>query len=234
MLHAQTYQFKLFNNKDGLSNNAINAIEKDAHGFLWIATNNGLNRFDGSAFDVFLNDPSNSATIGSNYVQSLYVSSNNKLWAGTESGISSYNEKLQQFKNYAPDTLVMPKIGQSFTCINEDENGNIWFGGEYDLLIFNPTTKKIKSSGWANFASHTKPTNGNNSRVVVLSISAKNKKEFWILTTYGLYSVNISTQKFIFYPCTYINDFYGSKISYTDENKNCWISTYNNGMLVFN
>jgi putative methionine-R-sulfoxide reductase with GAF domain/streptogramin lyase len=234
ILHAQTYQFKLFNNKNGLSNSSFNVIEKDANGFLWIATNNGLNRFDGSAFDVFLNDPSNSTTIGSNYVQSLYVSRNNKLWAGTESGLSSYNEKLQAFKNYAPDTLVMPKIGQSFNCINEDENGNIWFGGEYDLLIFNPTTKKIQSSGWANFASHTKPLRGNNSRVVVLSISVKNKKEFWILTTYGLYSVHTSTQKFIFYPCPYINDFYGCKISYTDENKNIWLSTYNNGMLVFN
>ena len=231
---AQKFQYKSFTTKDGLSSNNTNAILKDSRGFIWIGTQNGLNRFDGNTFDNFYNNPADSTSIASNYVHSLFISHKNELWIGTESGISTYNAKTQQFSNYAPDTLVMPKIGQSFICINEDASGNIWAGGEYDLLILNPVTKKIKTSGWANYAATVKPANGNHRRVHVNGIVKKSNNEFWILTTYGLYSVNSSTLQFSYYPFPIVSDYYGSTISYVDENKNLWISTYNNGLLLFN
>jgi ligand-binding sensor domain-containing protein len=234
LLYAQPFQYKFFTSKEGLSSNNPNAMVKDNRGFIWIGTQNGLNRFDGTAFDNFYNNPADSTTIGSNYIHSLFISHKKELWIGTESGISTYNAKTQQFSNYAPDTLVMPKIGQSFICINEDTNENIWVGGQYDLLILNTATKKIKTSGWANYASTVKPTNGNHGRVFVHSIVKKNKNEFWILSTYGLYSVHTSTLQFTYYPYPKVSDYYGSNISYVDENKNLWISTYNNGLLFFN
>ncbi len=231
---AQPYQFTGYSTKDGLSSNNTNAIVKDSQGFIWIATQNGLNRFDGNAFDNFYNNPADSTSIASNYVHSLFISHKNELWIGTESGICKYNAKTQQFSNYAPDTLVMPKIGQSFICINEDANNNIWVGSEYDLLILNPATKKIKSSGWANYAAKVKSENGNQRRVFVQSIVKKNNDEFWILTSYGLYSVNTNNLQFSYHPYTKVSDYYGSKISHVDENKNLWIGTYNNGLLLFN
>jgi ligand-binding sensor domain-containing protein/putative methionine-R-sulfoxide reductase with GAF domain len=232
--NAQSFQFKSFTTKEGLSSNTPNAIIKDNEGFIWIGTQNGLNRFDGNTFDNFYNNPADSTSIASNYVHSLFISRKNELWVGTESGISKYNAKTQQFSNYAPDTSVMPKIGQSFICINEDANNNIWLGGEYDLLILDPATKKIKTSGWANYAAKVKTENGNQRRVFVQSVVKKNNNEFWILTSYGLYSVHTGTLQFSFYPYSKLTDYYGSNISYVDENKNLWISTYNNGLLFFN
>ncbi len=234
LLHAQPFQYKSFSTKEGLSSNNINAMEKDAHGFLWVATNNGLNRFDGNAFDVFYNDPKDSLSIASNGVQDIFIDSKKNIWLGTFAGISKFNNRTQQFENYAPDTLLMPKISQAFFALNEDGKGNIWMGGWYDLLIFNPITKKFSSSGWASFANKVKPVNGYHSRVVVLSIEKKSVQEFWVLTTYGLFSVNTITQVFQFYPNPKILDYFGCSIAYIDKENNLWISTYSEGIFFFN
>ncbi len=231
---AQQFNFKVFNTYNGLSNNNITCLQKDKNNFIWVGTQNGLNRFDGNAFDVFYNNPTDTNTIGNNYIQSVFISSTNKLWVGTASGLSTYNSTTQQFYNYAPDTLVMPKIGQTFPCINEDANKNIWVGSWYDLLIFNHTTQKFKSSGWANYVAKIRPANGNHRRVVVLSIVAKNDTAFWVQTTYGLFSVNTISLQFNYHPYQNISDYYGSSISYVDENKNLWISTYDKGILFYN
>ncbi len=233
LLYAQPFQYKSFSTKEGLSSNTINAIEKDAQGFLWLATNNGLNRFDGSAFDVFYNNPKDNRSIGSNGVQDIFIDSKKNIWLGTFAGISKFNSHTQLFENYAPDTLLMPKISQAFFALNEDGKGNIWVGGWYDLLIFNQATKTFSSSGWASFASKVKPVNGNHSRVVVLNIEKKNTQEFWVLTTYGLFSVNTVTLQFRFYPNPKILDYYGCNISYIDNDNNLWISTYSEGIFFF-
>jgi ligand-binding sensor domain-containing protein len=232
--NAQPFQYKLYSTKEGLSSNKINTIVKDDKGLIWIATQRGLNRFDGNSFDVFYNNPTDTTSIGSNYVQSLFISTKKRLWIGTESGLSTFNPTTQQFSNYAPDTLALPKQSEYFLCINEDSDGNIWLGSRYDLLLFNPNTKKFKSSGWANYIDKVKPTNGNHSRVIILSIVKKNSNEFWVLSSYGLFSVNAQNLEFTYYPYPLFEDYFGSAISYVDEQNNLWISTYNRGILFFN
>ncbi len=233
---AQPFQFTAYTIKEGLSSNTANCIAKTPDGFLWIGTNNGLNRFDGNAFDVFRNNPADSSSIAGNDVQCIYTDRSNQLWVTTTSGLSCFNAVTQKFMNYAPDTLAMAKLGSSFPTLAEDARGKIWMGADYDLLVFDPVTKKFSSSGWGNFAASVKPVNGNHTRVVVLSLVAKNKDELWVLTTYGLFSVHILTRHFEYYPCSYkgITDFFGSSISYVDEYHNLWIGTFNQGLLWFN
>jgi streptogramin lyase len=232
---AQSFQFKTYTTKEGLSSNTISCIEKSKTGFLWIGTKNGLNRFDGNAFDVFINNPADSSTIADNYIQRIYFDSKNRMWISTAAGLSTFNQHTQQFSNYAPDTLALPKIGNSFPALCEDAAGKIWIGAEYELLIFDPGTKKFSSSGWAKFANTVKPANGNHTRVLVLSVIKKDADELWLLTTYGLFSVNTVTGNFSYYACpfTQLTDFFGCGISYADEENNIWINTYNNGILRF-
>jgi ligand-binding sensor domain-containing protein len=233
---GQPLQFTTYTTKDGLSSNTTTCIAKTREGFLWIGTNNGLNRFDGNAFDVFINNPGDSTTIADNNIQCIYTDSKSRLWITTSSGLSMFNHITQQFSNYAPDTLAMPKIGSSFPALCEDARGNIWLGADYDLLVFDPATKKFSSSGWAAFAAGVKPANGNHTRVMVLSLVKKDTDELWVFTTYGLFSVNTLSRHFVFYPCadTEITDFFGNSISYVDEYNNLWIGTYNQGLLYFN
>jgi ligand-binding sensor domain-containing protein len=231
---AQQYHFKLFNTQNGLSNNNVTCLAKDKKGFLWVGTNNGLNRFDGSAFDNFFYNPNDSTTIQNNQIQDILVTKNNDLWVSTINGISLFDEISQSFKNYSPDTSVLSKIGYGFPKLYQTEDNNLWVGTWYDLLLFDIKTKTFTSSGWAKYAATLHIKNANNTRVLVQSIAAKSTTELWILSTYGLFSVNIFTKQFTFYENSYINDYYGCTIGCVDDKNNVYINTYNKGLVCFN
>src|SRR4051794_33922713 len=71
---------------DGLSQGMVNWILQDHYGFMWFATKDGLNRYDGYHFTVFRHDARDSTTIADNFVQSMFEDSKGRLWVGTASG----------------------------------------------------------------------------------------------------------------------------------------------------
>lgn len=230
---AQEFRFKTYTTKDGLSGNNISASVKDKQGFLWLATGNGLNRFDGNAFDRFYHTPANEHSLAANQVQSLCIDQQQRLWVGSVGGISLYHPKQQNFSNYYPDSSA-GKCGRWFNCLLPDEWGKIWTGTWYELLIFDPATKQFQRSGWADFAATHKPANGNNSRVVIISLLKKATHELWVLTTYGLYSVNTKTKQFQWYPYAGIDDYFGCQMNYADDAGNLWLGTYSKGLVFYN
>lgn len=230
---AQQFHFKTFTTTDGLSNNSIRATLHDDKGFLWVGTVNGLNRFDGNAFDHFYHNPNDKNSIASNEIISLYIDKNKNLWAGSIAGISKYDPVKQQFSNYYPDSSN-GKCGRWFTSMLEDKTGRLWVGSWYELLIFDTSTKKFERSGWSEYSAINKPEKGNNNRIMILSLFKKSSDEMWVLTTYGLYSVHTGTKKFTWYPYNGVDDYFGCQLKYTDETGSPWIGTYGNGILHYN
>jgi ligand-binding sensor domain-containing protein len=64
---------------EGLSHNIVNDIVQDDNGFIWIATQDGLNRFDGYGFKTCQFDPADSTSISGNHIESLYFDRKNNL-----------------------------------------------------------------------------------------------------------------------------------------------------------
>ncbi len=231
---AQPFSFKTFTTKDGLSSNNVGYVFKDSKGFLWCCTPNGLNRFDGNAFDTYNNNPADSNSIASNTIETIYEDSRQQLWVGTLSGISLYHSQTQRFSNYAPDTNVS-RPGRVYHAIIEDKQHQLWIGTAYELLNFNPASKKFSRSGWIDFINQQIPAKERMTRVMVLGFAKKSNDELWILTTYGLCSVVTATHQFTYYPFSAVGDYYGCQLNYYDEAKSTvWIGTYNNGMLQYN
>ena len=82
----------------GLSQGMVFATLQDKEGFIWVATKNGLNRYDGYGFKVFTNDPYNSNSLSSNTVTALFEDSRGLIWAGTQNaGLNVYDKKSEQF-----------------------------------------------------------------------------------------------------------------------------------------
>ena len=230
---AQHFQYKYYTEKDGLSSKDINCVITDHDGFIWVATSSGLNRFDGNTFKTFYNNPTDSNSIADNNVQKLFTDIAGRLWIGTNAGISLYHPVSNSFSNYSPDTLVLPRQGISFGALYDDDNNNIWVGTKNDLLVFNTVTKKFNSSGWAGYVPGVAPADGNHSRVIVLSFAKKSDTELWILSSYGLFSVNIKTKAFQFYINPVVKDYFGYSMDYVDKSGNVWLSTYGNGIFYF-
>ncbi|MDC3260237.1 hypothetical protein OAU66_01645, partial [bacterium] len=71
----QHIRFDLLSIKDGLSQSSINAVVQDKQGFIWIGTQDGLNKYDGYSFTTYYHDPEDSSSICDNFIRALEVDS---------------------------------------------------------------------------------------------------------------------------------------------------------------
>src|ERR1700704_3298079 len=78
--------FRHFTIQQGLSQNTVTCILQDNSGFIWMGTEDGLNRYNGYDVDVFKHDPSDSRTISHSNVRCIFEEDNEVLWIGTDDG----------------------------------------------------------------------------------------------------------------------------------------------------
>ncbi|MBX7221515.1 MAG: response regulator [Blastocatellia bacterium] len=131
----QSYKFEYLNQTHGLSNNAIRAMYQDQLGFLWIGTEDGLNRYDGVSVRTYRHDPAQAGTISANTVVSLFEDRKGTLWAGTSNhGLNRYNRATDTFSQIPLPFPTAEFSHQSVFAITEDSLGNLWLGGQTGLL----------------------------------------------------------------------------------------------------
>lgn len=85
--HLAWSQGGLFFGSDKLSNTNITSICQDKSGYIWIGTENGLNRFDGYKFTVYKNDPQDTTSLMFNTVNKVFCDKSGNLWVGTNTGL---------------------------------------------------------------------------------------------------------------------------------------------------
>ena len=117
-------RIKHLTTEDGLSQATINDLIKDSSGFVWIATEDGLNRFDGKEFKHYKHSESDSTSITGNVLNKLCEDKNGNIWVGTiGNGLNYYDRKANIFKRiqleYAYDT-------ETISDILIEDNGIIW------------------------------------------------------------------------------------------------------------
>ncbi len=123
-----TMALRQYTSENGLSDNQVTCILRDPHGFLWIGTRDGLNRFDGREFYVFKHSENNPYSICGNNIKCLELDADTLLWIGTVgSGFSSYDFRTGKFKTYTKDNS--PLNSNAVNDIAFDKTKNIlWLG----------------------------------------------------------------------------------------------------------
>ncbi|MBK9600612.1 MAG: hypothetical protein IPO36_02035 [Anaerolineales bacterium] len=90
--------------EDGLSQNAGLAIFQDSRGYLWIGTQDGLNRYDGYGFKIYKHDPDDPNSLSHNSILSMGEDKNGSLWIGTwGGGLNRYDPATETFTRYLTD-----------------------------------------------------------------------------------------------------------------------------------
>ena len=140
--------FEQVSMEDGLSQVSINDIIQDSTGFLWFATLDGLNRYDGYTFKVFKPEANNPSSISSNRILSLYLDSYGIIWVGTlGGGLNEYNPLTETFTRYMHDPNDEHSLSNNDVYdIVEDSDGVLWlatYGG--GLNSFDRKTHKFTS-----------------------------------------------------------------------------------------
>lgn len=85
---------------NGLASPTVNNVIQDSFGLIWVATNNGLQRYDGYRFETFKNIAGKPTSLQNNSVWGLLEDTDHNIWIGTQLGISRYDRRKNEFKNY--------------------------------------------------------------------------------------------------------------------------------------
>lgn len=181
--------FTTFTSRDGLSSNTVFAILKDRFGFLWVGTDDGLNRFDGTSFKVYRRTKDKPASLAANHVTALFEDSDGILWIGTNGGsVSVYDRNKDEFIDLGKRSGQ--DLGIAVTSINEDGKGNIWIASYSGLRVLNPKTRKVVRSYQFSHAAGKLNTN------TVIAVFRDSRKMMWVGTDVGLYRYNQESDSF--------------------------------------
>src|SRR5665647_1098400 len=105
LLFAQSFTIKKLGMEQNLSNCYIVGITQDKQGYMWFATESGLNRFDGHNFRVYKKNSSNSNSINSNELNYVLADkTDNTVWIATQrTGMNAFDTKTEKFTYYTND-----------------------------------------------------------------------------------------------------------------------------------
>ena len=100
----QSVRFQRYGVDDGLSQTTIRALHQDRQGFIWLGTQDGLNRFDGYEFRIYRSDPLKPDTLADNHIVALeQAADQNGFWVGTQTGgLALYNPINDNSKAFKP------------------------------------------------------------------------------------------------------------------------------------
>lgn len=117
-----------FFSRDGLPSDWVNDLVQTRDGYLWVATDNGLARYDGRRFQRF--DPTTTPELRFREMRVLREGSDGSLWIGTTSGLTRYQPgRPGKFSE------IMPIVGKTVREIYEDSDGSIWVGTEQETYV---------------------------------------------------------------------------------------------------
>jgi ligand-binding sensor domain-containing protein/PAS domain-containing protein len=189
-IHFDTYSIE-----HGLSDPYVNDIIQDKEGFIWIATSDGLNRFDGKTFKIFRNQGINSNEISQNNINVLGLDRFGNLWIGETNGVDIFNPYTETFINYQSTNLdktsnATPLTDNNITAFSLDANGDMWVGTSNGLNRFNHETGSFTQY----FFSASDETSINDNSIQSLYLSKDNV--LWIGTKAGLARYNPASDNF--------------------------------------
>lgn len=169
----------------GVASETINWIIQDSRGFIWIATSNGLNRYDGNRFLNYTAIPDDSTAISDNFIWTIYEDEEGVLWIGTSLGLNRFNRHTETFTHY------LPPRGQIVKAIFPTGDGGLWVGAyEGGVSRFDPATSRFDT-----FLNQARGDTLNQSKDVQ-SLWVDANHYLWIGTANdGLFRYNSSTKE---------------------------------------
>ncbi|WP_321332247.1 two-component regulator propeller domain-containing protein [uncultured Bacteroides sp.] len=214
-LFLSSQEFRHYDTMDGLSSIEVTSICENDN-FMWIATTDGLNRFDGRNFKVYKRENGNPNSLAGNNIEVLMFDSKGLLWIGLKTGgVDIYDPMKDQFTHL--QNITKGKCPHRVISIFEDSEKNIWLGSwEEGLYQLTPNKNKgFDISGYYN-------------GYIISSILEKPKGYLWFGSYFGFFVYDLKGKQWI--------EQGKGKMAVTQfldsgEKDALWCSTWNSGLL---
>ena len=169
-------RFERLSLEQGLSQSSVFAIAQDTKGFMWFATQDGLNRYDGYTFVHFEHDDHDSTSLSDNYVTTLLCDHTGTLWAGTRGGgLNRFVRRTGKFARYRSNRAnVCSLSNDEVRCLYEDRQGTLWVGTTGGLDRYDRSSDTFVRYEHSATNGHSIPSG------LVQSVFEDGKGDFWI------------------------------------------------------
>ncbi|MEN0048545.1 MAG: two-component regulator propeller domain-containing protein, partial [Bacteroidota bacterium] len=141
-----SFHFEIFDLPNNELGNHVQSIAQDSFGFIWFGSQYGLHRWDGYKFKTYLNDPLDTTSISSSYVEHIYVAKDGSLWLGTwGGGLNHFDPSTEVFTAYLHDADDPTSLSNNFVSdVLEDREGNVWVATQYGVNRLDSKTQQFK------------------------------------------------------------------------------------------
>lgn len=179
-LFCQTLRFEHPTDKTNFLRGSISELLQDRQGFIWVATSDGLGKYDGKTVVEYRNIRGDTTSLSNNYISDLYEDSEGRIWVATTSGLNCYfpkSDSFVQYFNYDGEDLE----GENYILsVVEDQKGFIWYSTYGGVFRIDP------KSGSSIFVNEELDNNDAFSHKVVWDIFEDSKGTLWFATRNGI------------------------------------------------
>ncbi len=213
---------------DGLSQNFTTDICQDKLGYIWVGTQDGLNRFDGYEFKIYRQNPSDKQSLSDNYIIDLFIAPDSLLWIVNNNGLEVYDYKTDKFKS-----VLKNKQSKNSTyltnikAVTSDDSGIVWLRTVDGIIEYNP-----KKNDFFEYKLYSDGDAGGG--VFEIYQLADDNENLWTGSSNGLVKFNKRSKTFTSYQIDKTSKADNEIYAVFCENKNkIWVGSKNK-LYVFN
>jgi signal transduction histidine kinase/ligand-binding sensor domain-containing protein len=231
--NEKNINFKRITIEDGMSQASAQYLFQDSKGYMWIATSDGLNRYDGNEFDIYRYKEESNVSLSGNYITAINEDIYGNIWVGTSRGLNKIDAKTKEIEVYLPEINGCNLSDYNITEILIDSNNDIYIATTDGLNLYDE-----KNDNFIRVYEYEYEDGKNNlTSQFIYTIAEDKNKDLWIGTEDGLNKVNRETNEITNYYAdglsNSITDNFIYKL-YVDDLNNLWIGTYNKGLNKLN
>jgi len=126
--------FKHLSTENGLSQKSVSKIFQDSNGFIWVGTQEGLNRYDGRKFEHFRHDAADEQSLSGDVIRDIVEDSSKNIWVATSNGLNLFNEAAQQFERIQIISETN-KVVLRLNTLFKDSEGRLLIGTDGDGIF---------------------------------------------------------------------------------------------------
>lgn len=226
---AKPIYFKRIPGENGINSNYVNELIQRRDGFIWMATADGLSRYDGYEFVNYASDPNDPSSLPDPWVEDLLEDHQSRLWVGTSIGLARLQADERSFVQYLHSSdKANSIISNQIQDIFEDQANNLWIATNSGLSLYQPIGDNFK-----NF--FIDPENkGSKDKNSISFITQTSANELWVGNEQGLFRFDI--QSGLFHKQT-IPGFEAKKIGVQDaapdQKGSLWLATEYQGVIQY-
>jgi ligand-binding sensor domain-containing protein/signal transduction histidine kinase/DNA-binding response OmpR family regulator len=181
--------FKHLTINEGLSQNTVFCVMQDKTGFIWVGTEDGLNKYDGYDFTIYKHENNNQKSLSHSQVNAILEDPKGNFWVGTSDGLNLFDKHTERFIRINTGTNTLSGSNDFISSIFYDSRGNLWIGTFGGLKRYDYQSKKV--------VNYTIKTDAQNNAVSnrVQTIYEDHFKRLWISIGNDLKIIDLNTTK---------------------------------------